>query len=39
MGIFMIPRNRRKEILKIIKENKMEKNHITYFLNFSNSKE
>tara|TARA_B100002019_G_C21230716_1_gene579937 strand:+ start:325 stop:1056 length:732 start_codon:yes stop_codon:yes gene_type:complete len=34
MGIFMIPRNRRKEILKIIKENKMEKNHITYFLNF-----
>ena len=34
MGIFMIPKIKRNKILKIIKENKMEKNHITYFLNF-----
>ena len=30
----MIPKIKRNKILKIIKENKMEKNHITYFLNF-----
>ncbi len=34
MGIFMIPKNKRNKILEIIKKNKMEKNHITYFLNF-----